>query len=177
MKMIDITCTNCGQTAQKQLKEYKRQTKSGQTRFYCNNVCSAIVHNIEHPQKGNCNNIYPREKDIFSSFRYFVARARLRSKKKKYDMNITVKYLKQLWDTQNGICPFTGWNLLLPKCTNHAWEVSTPMNASLDRIDNSKGYIEGNVRFVSYMANLARQSFKDDQLREFCKAVTNNGIL
>lgn len=44
-------------------------------------------------------------------------------------------------------------------------------NASLDRIDNSKGYLKGNVRFVSMMANLARSTFSDNELIRFCKSV------
>lgn len=174
MKTIDITCANCGKIVVKQLKEYKRQIKSGQTRFYCNNTCSVIVHNLENPPKGNPKYlIADNRKDIYTPFRYFVSKSKDRDKKKKRGVNITVEYLKQLWEEQNGICSFTGWNLLLPNSTGKAWEISSPKNASLDRIDNSKGYIQGNVRFIAYIANLARQSFADEQLIEFCKAVSN----
>lgn len=174
--MIDITCANCGKIVQKQLREYKRQIKSGQIRFYCNNICSAIVHNKEHHQKGNYISLqrFLWKSDEFSPFRKFISHIKYRSSiKKKHSYDVTVEYLKQCWEQQNGICPFTGWNLILPKDSNVGFESSNPMNASLDRIDNSKGYVEGNVRFVAYMANLARQSFTDEQLIEFCKAVSN----
>jgi hypothetical protein len=77
-----------------------------------------------------------------------------------------------LWESQNGICPFTGWQLELPKWTNGWTEKQKPQRASLDRIDCSKGYIQGNVRFISVIANYARNSFDDKEVIEFCKAVT-----
>jgi hypothetical protein len=43
----------------------------------------------------------------------------------------------------------------------------------LDRIDHSKGYIEGNVRFVACIANYARNAFTDEDLQEFCEAVVS----
>lgn len=113
------------------------------------------------------------KKDKYTPFRYFVLRAEYRGRNKKCKCNLTAKYLKRLWDKQNGICPLTSWSLILPANTGKAWDVSSPMNASLDRIDPNKGYVKGNVRFVSYMANLAKHKFTDEQLIDFCKAVTD----
>lgn len=71
------------------------------------------------------------------------------------------------------ICPITGRFLILPKGTD-GWEKLNPYNASLDRIDNSKGYIKGNVRYIAYIANLGRSAFSDDQLISFCKVVATH---
>ncbi len=88
---------------------------------------------------------------------------------------MTVTYLKKLWERQKGACPLTGWQLVLPDTTN-GWKAgATPRSASLDRINGKRGYVKGNVRFVSVMANLARGRFLDDQLREFCRAVVSHG--
>jgi hypothetical protein len=46
--------------------------------------------------------------------------------------------------------------------------------ASLDRIDNSKPYVQGNVRFISLMANYAKNDMTDAELVGFCKAVASN---
>lgn len=171
MKTIDLTCAYCGAAVQKPLNEYKRQIKSGSTRFFCNLSCATFTRNKENPPKGNISNLINKI-DEYSQFKSYVQRAKFRSKNK-YNYDITVEYLKKLWEEQKGICPFTKWDLILPKNSNIGFEASLPENASLDRIDNSKGYIEGNVRFISYMANLARQSFSDEQLIEFCKAVSD----
>lgn len=109
--------------------------------------------------------------DRLSSFKWFILRAQQRAKRNpKKICLIKPEFLVKLFESQSGKCPFTGWNLILPKNTN-GWDESSIKNASLDRIDNTKGYIEGNVRFVSVMANLARQDYTDKDVFEFCKAV------
>lgn len=90
---------------------------------------------------------------------------------KKYGCNITPEYIKEIWDNQSGICPFTGWKLKLPIDLTIGFAEKNPANASIDRIDNSIGYMQGNVRFVAIMANLARQSFTDEQVIDFGKAI------
>ena len=174
-KTIKLKCTFCKNDFDKSLKEYNRQIKKNPgVRFFCGVSCTRFQLNQENPPKGNVQNLKADNKrDEYSPFRYFVLRAKQRNKKKQYGCNITVVYLKDLWDKQNGICPFTGLELILPLGTGKTFINSLPNNASLDRIDNSKGYIEGNVRFISYMANLGRQSFSDDQLINFCQAVSN----
>lgn len=174
MKTIALQCANCGRDFDKELKEHKRQIKKGATRFFCGLSCLAVVRNIEHPNIGNIENFGAKigtKKDEYTPFRYFVLRAKYRSNKKGYQCNITPEYLKLLWEQQEGKCQFTNWKIILPHGTDYGWDTSSPMNASVDRIDNSKGYVEGNVRFISYMANLARQTFTDDQLINFCMAV------
>ena len=46
--------------------------------------------------------------------------------------------------------------------------------ASLDRIDSTKGYIEGNVQFVTTQANLSKHIMSMSELYEFCKKVLNH---
>lgn len=119
------------------------------------------------------NLISNNRRDEFTSFRWFILRAEYRNRNKNIGCDITVEYLKDLWQKQGGICPISGWKLTLPKDSD-GWNEYLPTNASLDRIDNSIGYLKGNVRFISVMANLARQTFSDEQLISFCKAVSLN---
>lgn len=42
-----------------------------------------------------------------------------------------------------------------------------PKCASVDRIDNAKGYTFDNVQLVCYSANLARNSFTIETIRDF----------
>tara|TARA_S200002703_G_scaffold111773_1_gene97387 strand:- start:1099 stop:1584 length:486 start_codon:yes stop_codon:yes gene_type:complete len=52
-----------------------------------------------------------------------------------------------------------------------AMEVSN--NCSLDRIDSSKGYIEGNVQWVTSMINMCKQSYTQEDFIVMCKAVAD----
>ncbi len=85
--------------------------------------------------------------------------------------DLTPEHLQQVWRAQQGICPITGWGLYLPASSRGFWAKS-PRNASLDRKDNARGYLEGNVRFVALIANLARSDFTDLDVVEFAHAVS-----
>lgn len=78
---------------------------------------------------------------------------------------VDVTYLKELWEQQNGICPYTGIKMLLPETSAHI--LRSPKKASLDRINSSKDYIRGNVEFVCCAINLAKNSFTREQMKEF----------
>lgn len=62
--------------------------------------------------------------------------------------------------------------MILPDSTI-GWDSKTDRTkrASLDRVDCSLGYVRGNVRFVSVIANYARMNFTDEELVGFCHAV------
>lgn len=87
---------------------------------------------------------------------------------------MTVEYLQTIWTTQGGKCPLTGWPLTLPHSTM-GWrdETNRHKRASLDRIDSSRGYVQGNVRFIAVIADYAKQAYSDQELVEFCRAVAS----
>lgn len=164
-----LTCANpaCGRSFEKATGEYNRRLRLGQKQFYCKQACQVV----RSGGKGNGRWLIPGNRlDALTPFRWFVLRARQRAEKKG-PTDLTPSYLKELWEKQSGVCPFTGWALLLPDSTN-GWKAGAhPKNASLDRVDNDRGYVRGNVRFVSVMANTARGQFSDEELRHFCRAV------
>lgn len=174
MVKIEIICANCQQKFMRERGAINQAERLGR-KCFCSRKCSSIYSNNIKPRGGNAESLphFGRKKDAFSPFRFFMRRIRSRSKTKEklsnYDCNL--EYLKTIWEEQKGICPITGWVMALPiDCDN--WEKSQhPKNASLDRIDPSKGYVRGNIRFVSYIANLARAYYDDETLIEFCKAV------
>lgn len=73
--------------------------------------------------------------------------------------NVTIEYLWNLFLKQDKKCAITGDS------------IDTINNASLDRIDSTKGYIESNVQWVTKQANLSKHIMSMDQLYDFCKKV------
>jgi hypothetical protein len=71
-------------------------------------------------------------------------------KGRKYDINIDVDYINELFEKQNGKCYWFGVDLIPTEQKKH------PQQPSLDRLDTTKGYIKGNVVLSCYSANIGR---------------------
>lgn len=167
---ISLICAYCDKPFEKVAREHRRQLKVGKTHFYCRRSCQVSAGNKISPRGDGSGLTADNRRDDHTPFRWYILRARQR----KHEHNIDTAYLKRLWARQKGVCPFTGWFLLLPN-GSMGWESGHhPKNASLDRVNSNKGYVKGNVRFISVMANYARNQFTDKQLREFCRAVSAN---
>lgn len=94
----------------------------------------------------------------------------MKDRKKKVD--ISLQDIKSQWEAQQGVCLLTGWKMQLMENTSPSKQLPlTPDRASLDRIDSRKGYEKGNIRFVAYMAQCAKNVFDDKDLTNFCEAV------
>lgn len=174
MSKIDVVCENCNDTFERERGEHNRNQKRGRMTF-CSLSCSCAYlnkhkllnnHNINH--YNNFGGKYGKVRDEYTPFRWFLRCANRRRK----EVDITLEYLKKLWEEQKGICPYTGWDLVLPDCTSGWKSVNDKtQRASLDRIDCSRGYVEGNVQYVSFMANIAKGDMTDNEMFKFCEAV------
>ncbi len=63
-------------------------------------------------------------------------------------------------------CPYL--NIKLTRLWGHG---RIDSNASIDRIDNSKGYIPDNIEIISFKANLIKRNATIDELKVFAKNV------
>lgn len=174
MKTIKLNCTTCGQSFDKSKAEYNRRVKAGKTEFYCSLSCSGKNKvNIENLK--NRTNRYDitqhsnNHKDQYSPFRYYINRILNGSGKKHGPSDLTVEYLKDLWDKQQGKC-ISGIDMHLPKNTRERHDVLHC--ASLDRIDSSKGYIQGNVQFICKFINLGKGDSSDSEVKQFLFKLT-----
>ena len=105
-------------------------------------------------------------KDEYSGFRWYIKVLNMRGK----EVDVDLQYLKELWESQKGRCAFSGQELELRTHSNK----QKASSASLDRINNDKGYIQGNVRFVSVIFNYARNTFSDQDVLNFCEVAVSH---
>ena len=68
------------------------------------------------------------------------------------------------------VCPILG----MPLKVHVGRSGGAPYSPALDRIDNTKGYIPGNVMVMSHLANQMKSSATNKQLRTFADWVHNN---
>ena len=83
---------------------------------------------------------------------------------------IDAEYLVRLWHEQDGRCSISD----LPMTTIDGTGYKIPTNASVDRIDCSRGYVPGNVRLVCSYVNIMRMDLEDDELAVLCKMIYKN---
>lgn len=87
------------------------------------------------------------------------------------ELSITKEYAWELFLKQNRKCALSGLEIKFP--SKHKDKSYT---ASLDRIDSSKGYIEGNVQWVHKDINMMKRVYNNNYFIEMCKLVANNTL-
>lgn len=86
----------------------------------------------------------------------------------KRNHKLALNYLCELYDKQKGKCALSGVRLRLIGAKSQTCHLHC---MSIDRIKTNKGYVEGNVRLVTFQANVARQRGTDKELLDFCRKV------
>ena len=92
---------------------------------------------------------------------------------------MTTENLWKLMIIQNHKCALSGLLIWLSKGKNIPMQTNqknldySGWNASLDRIDSSKGYIDGNVQWVHRNINIMKNSYSQEYFIELCNLVTD----
>ncbi len=74
------------------------------------------------------------------------------------EFKISIDFVVELWHKQGGKCAITGMDMI--------HRPNELCGASVDRIDNSRGYLPDNVHLVCRWVNLARGKFTLDEFRK-----------
>jgi hypothetical protein len=164
-------CRKCGSL--KPLDEFSK-VEYGKRRTLCKD-CAAARARAYLPGWNERN---PDKKKVYSSTTYERTRldvtqwiannlrtTRAYCKNRKLPCDITAESMTELFAAQDGLCALTGRSLVYGSRGQQRDSIS------IDRIIPTDGYVLGNVRLVTYQANMARGQFHDDELFAFCEAV------
>lgn len=99
----------------------------------------------------------------------FLSSIKAGARKRKIDYHVTNKYIWELFLSQDRKCKYTG--LLLFFSRNNLEHRMGQANASLDRIDPSLPYIEGNVQWVHKRVNIMKGNMGEREFLDFCEAI------
>lgn len=95
-----------------------------------------------------------------NTFKVFYKWAKRRDK----ECTITIEYIENLFELQNGICSISGIKL-------------DRSNMSLDRINSDIGYVEGNLQWVHKKVNQMKSNFDENEFIDMCNRIANYNIL
>ena len=108
-----------------------------------------------------------------------ITGAKKRAKMKGLEFDLTLDFIRELNDKQNGRCAYTNTPLNWDRQDKSG--IATTSNcpdsrASLDRINSSKGYTQDNVQLVTYIVNLIKNAFPEQDFLNTCQAIVNKAI-
>lgn len=97
------------------------------------------------------------------------------AKSRNINFNINIEYIWDLYIQQNKKCAISGLDIKFAQ-SNREHRVLKNTTASLDRIDSSKGYIEGNVQWVYKEINRMKGQLKDIEFINYCSLIYKYNI-
>jgi hypothetical protein len=166
-------CSRCKKEKQDNEFSTQRTKKSGyklRLQSYC--ILCQSEYTKENREKINARHRERRKTTWYSKERikakeyrikyrekYLWTSARDRCRKSKLEFSIKVEDI-----VIPEYCPLLGFPL-----TKGIMVRKDPNAPSLDRVDNSKGYIKGNVKVISYKANAMKNNASIESLKTFCK--------
>lgn len=106
---------------------------------------------------------------MFNQIKYSGIR---RGKFRQLEFSITKVYIWELFLKQNKKCALSGLDLVFGETAKLRSTGHT--TASLDRIDSSKGYIEGNVQWLHKDINIMKMALNQDKFIGYCDIISKN---
>lgn len=162
LKHIDVNgklkCTKCNED-----KDVSEFGKSKRVRCGYNNTCKVCFQKWENEYLRSLGENL--ERCIVRQLRATKRRTKTGSKFENY--NIDREHILELYSKQKGLCALSGIKMTLfcggrGHCNN---------NMSIDRIDNTSGYIKGNVHLTCAIVNLMRNKLSINELITYCKQI------
>lgn len=178
MKVKDISNQKFGNLS---VVEYIGIGKEGRAIWKCKCICGNFVEisgkHLRAGQRKSCGCLHHKSKELHQCWtghkqitgKYWAC-IKLGAKKRNFSFNLTKEEAWFLLEKQNFKCYFTGWDLVFQKDRFD----KKGQTASIDRIDNNKGYSIDNIRWVHKDINKCRQNFTDEYFLEICKTISEN---
>jgi hypothetical protein len=121
---------------------------------------------LEGSTGGTCQRIYskldrcdPNLTTVLSGLNGRLSDSWKRANKRDFDFNLSLSDVVKLWIKQQGRCAVTG---RVMSFKSGSLDNKNAYSCSIDRINNRRGYVRGNVRLVTHWANNAKSTWGDD---------------
>lgn len=159
-------------------------TRCGRTRFECKCSCGVIKYVLschlisgKSTHCGTCIRFGPSHQqwkgygEISADFWQSIQRGAsgAKGRRTKIEFNITIEYIWNLFLEQERRCALSGIGLVMLGTRRRRLRT-----ASLDRIDNSVGYIVGNVQWVHKDINRMKGTLDQEYFMDLIRKIANH---
>ena len=176
-KLIDLT----GQRFGKLMILHRLPSINGQTQWQCQCDCGkkkriqAVHLKTGHTQSCGCSwHEFGKKRTSWKGHgeipSAFFSRIVSGAKKRHIPFEISIEYIWKLFLRQDRKCAFSGLPLDFTHGRNHHHKGT----ASLDRIDSTRGYVNGNVQWVHKDVNWMKQDYSNDYFLTMCKTIVKH---
>lgn len=107
----------------------------------------------------------------FLKYSYSTCKDNCKRRSKSLLFEITVQDIIELYNCQNGKCKLSNLDMTYIADGTKTCGQINPYNISIDRIDNQKGYIEGNVQLICSIINLMRGDLPIGLFMDYLKLI------
>ena len=80
--------------------------------------------------------------------------------------SLSIDYVMGIYENQGGRCALSGVPMTFTRGRGNI-----PTNISIDRIDSSIGYVEGNIQLVCRAVNMIKNEWNQEDLISFCRKI------
>lgn len=157
-------------------ENYKCLTKARAAHYLCRCDCGQTekyvnASNLQNRKSPSCNKCtqYIGINDLSGTFISVIKKG---ARTRNLEYTITNEYLYDLYLSQNKKCNLSGVEIKFHPSYSSGYRKE--QTASLDRIDNTKGYIEGNVQWLHVDVNMMKRSYSQEYFIELCKKIAEH---
>lgn len=158
-------CENFGMVG-----KYKTVHEKTEFKCKCGHIFEARPHDIltGNTKSCGCVKLENIHKAKYKGGKYITglefAQIRRNAKKRNLEFNITIQDIEEIFEKQNISCAMTGDKLVFNTYTTNG-------DASVDRIDSTKGYYKDNIQIIHKRLNWMKGSCPDEEFINICKKI------
>lgn len=159
---------------------YELPNKINNKKYWCCECECGIIKNYDYYSiiKGKVLSCGCFHKDNVKSYNWtgykdipgrYWSEIILGSMKRNIEFNISIEYAWLIYEKQNKKCKLSNLPINFETKRN---KIKT-YQASLDRIDSNKGYIDGNIQWIVKEINYMKNKIKEDKFIYLCKKIND----
>lgn len=145
--------------------------------WQCKCDCGKLVERatdvLTRGNNSNCGCVRPKVvyKPYFGIHESYLSEVKKGAKNREIEYNVDKKYLWDLFLNQNEVCKLSGIKLYFPPFYKRNRKIM--QSASLDRVDSTKSYAEGNLQWIHKNINVSKNNLCNKDYISWCRLISN----